>query len=321
MTRLINRLPVLPERPRDAHKGDFGRVLIVAGSPGMTGAGCMAAMAAQKAGAGLVTLALPAGLNAIAATKLTSAMTRLLPEAVEHTVGEEAAQYTLDHAGEFDIVAIGPGVGRAPQTQSAMRRLVAELPLPVVVDADALNALAGDVSVLKEASGPRLLTPHPGEMARLLGGGDTGLVQKDRVGVATAFALRHGIILALKGAGTVVTDGDRVYVNPSGNPGMATGGTGDVLTGMAAGLLGQGLDPFPALQLAVFVHGLAGDMAAGAKGELSMTAEDVLDCVPQAFIACAKAGDGTDPAAVVAAIRSIGQTLNCHEEPAGRNAP
>jgi NAD(P)H-hydrate epimerase len=268
----------------------------------------MAATAAQKAGAGLVTLALPAGLNTIAATKLTSAMTRLLPEPGGHIIGEEAAQYVLEHAAEFDVMAIGPGVGRAPETQSAMQRLVAELPMPVVVDADALNALAGDVSALKGARGLRLLTPHPGEMARLLGDEDAGRVQADRVGVATEFAREHGIILALKGAGTVVTDGDRVYVNPSGNPGMATGGTGDVLTGMAAGLLGQGLEPFSALQLAVFVHGLAGDMAARAKGELSMTAEDVLDCVPQAFIVCMKAGHEADPAAVVAAGRTAGQT-------------
>lgn len=313
MTGHINRLPGLPERPRDAHKGDFGRVLIVAGSPGMTGAGCMAAMAAQKAGAGLVTLGLPASLNTIAATKLTSAMTRLLPEPGEHIIGKEAAQYVLEHAAEFDVMAIGPGVGRAPETQNAMRRLVAELPLPTVVDADALNAIASDVSALKSAPLRRVLTPHPGEMARLLGGEDARRVQADRVGVATQFAREHGIILVLKGAGTVVTDGDRVYVNTSGNPGMAAGGTGDVLTGMAAGLLGQGIEPFSALQLAVFVHGLAGDMAAGAKGELSMTAEDVLDCVPQAFIMCMEAGHGADPAALVTAVRTAAQVRKDRE--------
>jgi hydroxyethylthiazole kinase-like uncharacterized protein yjeF len=304
MARMVDRLPVLAERPRDAHKGDFGRVLVVAGSPGMTGAGCMAAVAAQKAGAGLVTLALPAGLNVIAASKLTSAMTRLLPEPGENIIGEDAATYVVEHGADFDVVAVGPGVGRASETQSAMRRLVAELPMPVVVDADALNALAADVSAATGARGQRLLTPHPGEMARLLGHDDVRRVQADRVGVATQFAREHGVIVALKGAGTVVTDGDRVYVNPSGNPGMATGGTGDVLTGLAAGLLCQGLEPFAALQLAAFVHGLAGDMAAAAKGELSMTAEDVLGWTPQAFMACMKAGQGADPAALVAAARA-----------------
>ena len=304
MTRVVDRLPLLAERARDAHKGDFGRVLVVAGSPGMTGAGCMAAMAAQKAGAGLVTLALPAGLNAIAATKLTSAMTRLLPEPDEHIVGERAARYVLEHGHEFDVIALGPGVGRAPETQDAMRRLVAELPLPVVVDADALNALASDVSVLSVACGRRLLTPHAGEMARLLGHDDARRVQADRAGVATEFARRYGVVLALKGAGTVVTEGERLFINPSGNPGMATGGTGDVLTGLAAGLLCQGLEPFSALQLAVFVHGLAGDLAATAKGELSMTAEDVLDYAPQAFLACTRSGAAARPADLVAAARS-----------------
>ncbi len=303
MARIVDRLPALAERPRDAHKGDFGRVLVVAGSPGMTGAGCMAAMAAQKAGAGLVTLALPAGLNGIAASKLTSAMTRLLPEPAEHIIGEQAAQYVLEHATEFNVVAVGPGVGRAAETQGAMKRLVAELTVPAVVDADALNALATDVSVLKGARAPRLLTPHPGEMARLLGHGDTRRVQADRAGVAAEFARRHGVILALKGAGTVVTDGERVFVNPSGNPGMATGGTGDVLTGLAAGLLCQGLEPFSALQLAVFVHGLAGDLAAKAKGELSMTAEDLLDCAPEAFLAYKRAGTAAEPAALAAEVR------------------
>jgi NAD(P)H-hydrate epimerase len=270
----------------------------------MTGAGCMAAIAAQKAGAGLVTLALPASLNVIAAAKLTSAMTRLLPEPGEPIIGGEAADYVLEHAAEFDVMAVGPGVGRAPATAKAVCRLVAELPLPLVVDADGLNALAGDVGALAGAPGARLLTPHPGEMARLLGQADAREVQADRVGVATRFASEHGVLVALKGAGTVVTDGERVFVNPSGNPGMATGGTGDVLTGMAAGLLCQGLEPLAALQLAVFVHGLAGDLAARAQGELSTRAEDVLDCLGQAFMAVARAGPAADPAELAASVRA-----------------
>lgn len=302
--RVIDRLPMLPQRPRGAHKGDFGRVLIVACSPGMTGAGCMAALAAQKAGAGLVTLALPAGLNAIAEVKLTSAMSRPLPEPGEPIIGEEAAGYVLEHASEFDVIALGPGVGTAPQTQVAVRRLVAELKTPLVVDADGLNAVAGDTAVLARAAAPRLLTPHPGEMARLLGHGDARRVQADRVAAAADFARQHHAIVALKGAGTVVTDGEQVFVNPTGNPGMAAGGTGDVLTGIAAGLLCQGLEPLAALQLAVFVHGMAGDLAVQVTGELSLTAEDVLEHTARAFQAVGRAGQGADPAELAASVRA-----------------
>jgi NAD(P)H-hydrate epimerase len=306
MTTRVGTLPRLAPRRRDAHKGDFGSVLIVACSTGMTGAGCMAALAAQKAGAGLVTLALPASLNVVAEVKLTSAMSRPLPEPGEPIIGEAAAAEVIERAGQFDAFAVGPGVGRAPETGRAVRRLVAQLPGPAVVDADGLNHLAGDLSVLHKAPAPRLLTPHPGEMSRLLGHGDPRQVQAARTAVAVEFARAHGVVLALKGAGTVVTDGERVYVNPSGNPGMATGGTGDVLTGLAAGLLCQGLAPFEALQLAVFVHGLAGDLAARRTGELSLTAEDVLDRVPEAFQARAAAGDGVTPEEMVAAARAGG---------------
>ncbi|MGD2174841.1 MAG: NAD(P)H-hydrate dehydratase [Candidatus Brocadiaceae bacterium] len=295
----VRELPAIPQRPADAHKGDFGRVLVVAGSPGMTGAGCMAALAAQKAGAGLVTLALPASLHAIAEVKLTSAMSRPLPEGELAVIGEEAVAHVLRWAPDFSVVALGPGVGRADVTVSAVRRLVAELTLPVVVDADGLNALVGATGTLDDASGVRILTPHPGEMARLMEC-SVADVQKDRREAALRFAREHPVLLALKGAGTVVTDGQGLYVNQTGNPGMATGGTGDVLTGMAAGLLCQGLDHFAALQLAVFVHGLAGDIAARRNGPLSMTAEDVLDCVPAAFRLYQRAQPPCAPREVVA---------------------
>ncbi len=304
--RLVT-LPSLPPRERNAHKGDFGRVLVVAGSPGMTGAGCMAANAAQRSGAGLVTLALPAGLHAIAEVKLTSAMTRALPEPGEPVIGEAAAERVLEWSEEFDAAAIGPGVGRAPATGAAMRRLAAALPLPTVIDADGLNALAGDLAPLSQAAGPRLLTPHPGEMARLLGAVGPAEVQADREEIARQFAAQHGVVLALKGAGTVVSDGERVYVNPTGNPGMATGGTGDVLTGLALGLLCQGLDPFEALVLAVFVHGLAGDLSAQVGGELSLMAEDVLNSVPQAFQVVASAGRGVEAERLAQVVRRSGQ--------------
>jgi len=276
----VSELPKLPRRPRDGHKGAFGRVLVVAGSPGMTGAGCLAALAAQRCGAGLVTLAVPAALHAVVETKLTSAMTRGLPDD-DARIGAAAADAVLAWQAEFDVVALGPGIGTAPQTVQAVRRLVAELQPPKVIDADALNALAGTTHLL----GPGcILTPHPGEMARLLGAENTESVQADRRGTAVAFAAEHGVLLALKGAGTIVTDGRRTAVNETGNPGMATGGTGDVLTGAVAGLLCQApLTPWEALRLAVHVHGLAGDIAAETVGELSLIAEDVLDALPRAL--------------------------------------
>ncbi|MCD6415251.1 MAG: NAD(P)H-hydrate dehydratase [Planctomycetes bacterium] len=285
----VRRLPALPERPKDAHKGQFGHVLIVAGSPGMTGAGCMAAVAAQKAGAGLVTLALPESLNPIAEMKLTSAMSWPLPQPGAPVLGTEAAELVIGAEQRFDAVAVGPGVGRADETQQAVRMLVGRLERPVVVDADGLGALVGGAGALGSARGPRVLTPHPGEMARLL---ETtpAEVQSAREDAAVRFARKHNVLMALKGAGTVVTDGRRIYVNPSGNPGMATGGAGDVLTGLVAGLIGQGMELFDALQLGVFVHGLAGDLAARRVGMISMRAEDVLDCAADAFRLVAEAG-------------------------------
>lgn len=278
----VHDLPALPPRARDAHKGDFGRVLVVAGSTGLTGAACLAALGAQKAGAGLVTVAVPQALQPIIAAKLTSVMSRPLPQGAEPVLDERGADRVMQWAAEFDAFALGPGLGRAPETLRAAVRLAEELPAPAVIDADGLYALGGNTQALKEARAVRLLTPHPGEMARLVGDTIAG-VQADRVGVAVRFAVEHGVLLALKGADTVVTDGRRFYVNPTGNPGMATGGTGDVLTGLATGLLCQGLEAFDALQLAVFVHGLAGDLAARKQGQLSMTAEDLLDATPQAF--------------------------------------
>lgn len=303
----VRKLPRLPERDRAAHKGDFGRVLVIAGSPGMTGAGCMAAVAAQRAGAGLVTLALPASLNPIAEAKLTSAMSRPLPEPNAPVLGPEAAQEILGWADEFDVMALGPGLGGADVTRQAVRRLVAELELPLVVDADGLNALAGDTDVLSSAAGGRILTPHPGEMARLRGEPDTSRVMADRAGTAFDFAQRFRAIVALKGWETVVTDGHRLYVNVTGNPGMASGGTGDVLTGMAAGLLCQGLNAFDALRLAVFVHGLAGDLAAEDQGELSLVAEDLLDRVPEAFQMVGGGGQAAGRAAVQALLARRGR--------------
>jgi len=281
MSRPEQMLPPLPIRRPDAHKGEFGHVLVVACSPGMSGAGCLAAAATQRAGAGLVTLALPRSLNSVVETSLWSAMSLPLPETDTCCLGSEAARTVLRIAARFDVFAIGPGLGRAEETGQMVRTLLRELQAPAVVDADGLNALAGHVEVLKPREHATVLTPHPGEMSRLAGIDGASRVQEDREGVARSLARQTGSVVVLKGHESVVTDGERSYVNHTGNPGMATGGMGDVLTGLIAGLLCQGLDAFGAACLGVFVHGLAGDLAARRTGHLALIPEDVLSALPR----------------------------------------
>ena len=286
MAEDVYRLPRMPGRRPDAHKGQFGRVLIVAGSPGMTGAGCMAAIAAQRAGAGLVTLALPAALNFIAEVKLTSAMSRPLPDPDGPILGPDAARSILQGAEAFDVAAIGPGVGRAGPTGQAMRTLAASLALPAVVDADALNVLSGLEGWWEHLPAPAVLTPHPGEMARL-----TGMrieeIQRDRMGVARDAARRWGQVVVLKGAHTVVSDGARLTIIPFANPALATAGTGDVLAGTIVALLAQGLAPYDAAVCGAYLHGLAAAFWPQRAARAGMVAGDLLPLLPQALAALA----------------------------------
>jgi ADP-dependent NAD(P)H-hydrate dehydratase / NAD(P)H-hydrate epimerase len=210
-------------------------------------------------------------------------MTEALPEIPPGSLARAAGGRLHALAGTVDALALGPGLSLAEETQALARELVATTPRPMVVDADALSALAGHLDILKAAAGPRLLTPHPGEMARMLGV-SVEEVQADRIERARGFAVTHGVWLALKGAGTVVAAPDgRVWINPTGNPGMAKGGSGDVLTGMAGALLARGLDPLVALQAAVYLHGLAGDLARDAQGEEGMIAGDIVEAIPRAL--------------------------------------
>ncbi|MBI4615576.1 MAG: NAD(P)H-hydrate dehydratase [Planctomycetes bacterium] len=287
-------LPTLPARRPDSHKGDYGRVLVVAGSRGMIGAACLASSAALRAGAGLVTLATPASQQPIAATKLTAVMTLPLSETAEGTLALDAANQVLSAAVAARVVALGPGLSMEPETVTCVRRLVREVAVPLVLDADALSALAGHLDLLAGRRAASVLTPHPGEFRRLepgappaSPGGETGIVRE--------FAAAHRVVLVLKTHRTVVSDGERVYVNDTGNPGMATGGTGDVLTGVVAGLLAQGFAPFDAACLAVHLHGRAGDLARDRFGEYSMTAEDVLASLPDAFRAHQASGREVRP--------------------------
>ncbi len=282
----------IPRRDRSANKGDFGRVLIVAGSVGMTGAACLAAQAALRAGAGLVYVGCPASLNDILEVKLTEAITIPLPETEERTLHPSARDRVLTLADSMDVLAIGPGLSRHPGTAQLVRDLVARCPKPFVLDADGLNAVAEDTSVLTGDHAPAVLTPHPGELARLLGA-SVSEVQAHRAELARKAAQIFRSVLVLKGAYSLsVEDNQRLMVNPTGNPGLATGGTGDVLTGIIASLIGQGLTPFIAAAAGAYVHGLAGDIVADRLGHVSLIAGDLLAALPESLLHVMTGGRG-----------------------------
>ncbi|UCH35234.1 MAG: NAD(P)H-hydrate dehydratase [Armatimonadota bacterium] len=273
----------LPSRRRDAHKGDFGRVAVIAGSVGMTGAAVLCSTAALRMGAGLVTLGAPASLNDILEVKLTEVMTRPLPETPARTLSFAARGDALAFAREADVVIFGPGVSRNEETVRLIRDLVPAIERPLVLDADGINALSGDPSPLRQRQAPTVCTPHPGEMGRLLGA-SAEEVQRDRPGVARRAAADLGCVMLLKGAKSIVADsGGEVRISPTGNPGMASGGTGDVLAGMIGGLMAQGLNAFDAASVGAFFHGLAGDLAAEEKTEHCLIAGDLLDFLTAAL--------------------------------------
>jgi NAD(P)H-hydrate epimerase len=273
---------LLPRRPADAHKGHTGHALLVAASGGKTGAAAMAATAAVRAGAGLVTLAIPGTLNPILETLTIEAMTLPLPDDGRGDLTEAAFEgVALAWEGKR-CVALGPGLGMAPQTGALAQRILRTCPLPMVIDADGLNHLSGQMALLDARPAATILTPHPGEMARLLGS-TTADVQNDRVAAARGLAQKHAVIVVLKGGRTLVASPDgRVWINPTGNAGMASGGMGDVLTGALAGLLAQGLSPLDAALAAVFLHGLSADILA-ARAPWGYLATEVMHALPQAI--------------------------------------
>ncbi|OHB99844.1 MAG: NAD(P)H-hydrate dehydratase [Planctomycetes bacterium RIFCSPLOWO2_12_FULL_39_13] len=288
----VKDIPKIPSRKPDTHKGDYGRVFVLAGSGGMTGAACMCSTAALRAGAGIVTLGIPESLHGIVASKLTCVMTHPLPETHLKTLSELGRQDILDFSQRFDAIAIGPGLSQYPETKKLVLWLLQSLDRPIVLDADGINALADNPKILDSIKKHTVLTPHPGEMARLIGM-STQEVQSRRLEVAKMFVKgKKNVTLVLKGYKTIVINEDKFYINETGNPGMATAGAGDVLTGMIAALLGQQYAPFEAAQLGVYLHGLAGDIAAREKGEVSMIATDVLDNLHKAFLAY-KENNGT----------------------------
>jgi NAD(P)H-hydrate epimerase len=265
---------LLPARRADTHKGTYGHVLVVAGSAGKTGAAALAGLGALRGGAGLVSVA--ARADALPAVLQHAPELMGVPLAGEGPLGPADLEALLAAAEGKDALVLGPGIPRGPGTPRLLDALLQALPVPCVLDADGLNALAEDVGLLARARAPLVLTPHPGEMARLVGA-DTKSVQADRPGVARAFAGRHRVVLVLKGARTLVAGEDgRLRVNPTGNPGMATGGTGDVLAGLTGALLAQGLAPLDAASVAAYAHGLAGDLAARRTGLAGLVAGELL---------------------------------------------
>ena len=271
----------LPARPAAGHKGRFGHVLVVAGSEGKTGAAALAAEGAGRVGAGLVTVACPASLNPILEAKCTEAMTAPVPETPLRAFGLEAEKPLLDLASERDVVALGPGVGRADETAELVRRLARRVECPLVLDADGVRALADAPLALASRSAAWVMTPHPGEASALLGR-TPAAINADRVGAARALAERTSAVALLKGAATVVAAPDgRVAVNASGGPSLATGGTGDVLTGIVAGLLAQGLDAFDAARVGAHLHGAAADAVASRRGGTGLLAGDVAGFLPE----------------------------------------
>ncbi len=277
-TRLLQRNP-------EAHKGDFGHIFILAGSARFSGAVLLCSEAALRAGAGLVTLGIPKGLNnAIIKIKPKEVMTLPLPETMSGSLSLGGYKKIRGFIKNIDVLVIGPGLSQDKSTQGLVRKIVSKTDKSTVIDADGLNALIGHLDLLRSKN--IIITPHPGEMAKL-SGVSVKKVQSKRKELAQRFAKDYKVTVALKGHNTVVADyRDNLYINKTGNPGMATAGSGDVLTGMIGAFLGQGLNSFDAAKYAVYLHGLAGDLAAKEKTQISMIASDIIDKIPQAIKKC-----------------------------------
>lgn len=276
------RLPMrLFHRRLDAHKRDFGHVFILAGSTRFIGAACLCAQSAMRSGAGMVTLGVPKSLHAVFAAKLTEAMTLPLVDTKNGSLAEVALKDIKSFSKGVDVLLIGPGLSQDLSTQRLIRSVVKNLPIPMIIDADGLNALAGHCGILK--NNDCVLTPHMKEFSRLTGI-SVEAVKQNRKKVAKDFALRYNSTLVLKGCETIVASPrEGCVVNKTGNPGMATAGSGDVLSGMIAAFMGQGLKGYEAARFAVYLHGLAGDLAAEAKTEISLIASDIIEYLPKAF--------------------------------------
>jgi len=275
---------LLPSRAAYTHKGSFGKVLILAGSIGMTGAAYLASEAAMRSGTGIVVLGIPRSLNPIMEVKLTEVMTLPLAETKKQSLGEKAEKTVSKLMKDFSVLGIGPGISRQLETQRLVRKIIEKSDIPMVVDADAIYALRENITILKKVKAPLVITPHPGEMAKLINKG-IDYILDNQLDITREIAQEFGIVVVLKGARTIVANKEgEAYINVGDNSGMATGGSGDVLTGIICSLIAQGADNFSAAIAGVYIHSLAGNLARDIKGERSMIAGDILSQVPQAFL-------------------------------------
>ncbi len=274
---------LIPRRP-DSHKGTYGHLLILAGSTGKSGAATLAAMGAYRVGSGLVTVGVPESLNAIMEEKTTEAMTEPIPETKQHTFGSVSLLRVLEILSDGKTaLTIGPGISTTDDALEFLYEIIRQCEVPILIDADGITLVAKEPKILREAKAPVVLTPHPGEMSRLMGI-STEEVQKDRIGLSIDFSKRFNSYLILKGARSLIsTPEGNIYVNTTGNAGMASGGMGDVLSGAVGGFLAQGLDPSNACRLGVFAHGLAGDIVANQLGKVGIIARDVADTLPKSL--------------------------------------
>ncbi len=281
--RIVKTIPKLAPRARDAHKGDFGKVCIIAGSLGMTGAAALSGRSALRAGAGLVRVATPKSVLPIVAAIEPSFTTIPLAEDAAGRISAKAINTILNAVTENDCMAFGPGVGQSGDIRTVVETLIQQENLKLVIDADGLNNLSKIRNWPEKLKADVILTPHPGEIARLWSGLFREKLPAKRIDQAAQLAHRTKTVVVLKGAGTVVSDGNKVYVNKTGNPGMATAGAGDVLTGVIVALIGQHLSNFDAAVLGVYIHGLAGDIAAKKTGEVSLMTTDIIEALCDAF--------------------------------------
>lgn len=276
--RELNRaqlMSILPDRENNAHKGDFGRILLLCGSRGYTGAAYLAAMGALRCGAGLVFLGVPESIYDIEAVKLNEAIVFPLPDK-GGMLSAQAIPEILERLPRMDAVIIGPGLGQSEDVTAVVAEVLKNARCPVVLDADGINVMAPHKDILRGRTGVTVLTPHGGEFSRL-----GGNLASDRVHEAGAMARELGCIVLLKGYGTVITDGETAYINPTGNPGMAVGGSGDVLAGIIGSFLGQKINPLEAAACGAYVHGEAGDLCARDLGQYGMLPTDMLNVLPR----------------------------------------
>ncbi len=275
---------LLPDRPLNSHKGTYGHAGVIAGSPGKTGSAVLAARATLRTGAGLVTVATPKSVQASIDAKILEAMTYALPESKAKTLGRAALSHLIEFANEREAIALGPGLGQHAETARVIRQLLPRLQPPCVIDADGLNVLAGHLHTLASCKKTPILTPHPGEMARLMTKASAKIINNNRLSLALQFAKDCKVIVVLKGARTVIAaPNGQAAICTTGNPGMASAGMGDVLTGVIVSLLAQGLSPWNAARVGVYIHGLAGDLTAKILGQAGMIASDLIEQLPHAI--------------------------------------